>query len=287
MIHRLKRLEGKNIVITGGSLGIGYEVALKCAENGARIAIVSRTEKDLRAAWEKLRSMSRQEHLCRTLNVGEKDHVRAFAGEIRTAWGSVDGLVNCAGVLGPIGRIDDIDMEMFVEAIRINLLGTAFMCHYFVPLMRNRDARIVNYSGGGATESLPNYSAYAASKAAVVRLTENLSKELSIWNIAVNAIAPGFVVTRLHQETLKAGEKAGPLYLKSTKDQIGKGGVPPEKAAELTVFLLSEESRGITGKLISAPWDPWQESSFQERLRKEEHLATLRRIDDKIFFEKR
>ena len=76
---------------------------------------------------------------------------------------------------------------------------------------------------------------------------------------------------------------AGPGFYENTKKQIEEGGVPPEIAAELTIFLLSEDADGITGKFLSAPWDPWQDKTFQEKLREDNDLATLRRIDDKYF----
>ena len=120
-----------------------------------------------------------------------------------------------------------------------------------------------------------------------MRFTENLALELAGDSVEVNCVAPGFVITRLHQQTLDAGsEAAGRDFLETTRKQIESGGVSPEKAAELTVFLLSEKSNGITGKFISAPWDPWSEQEFQSLLRTDKDIATLRRIDRKTFFKK-
>ena len=97
-------------------------------------------------------------------------------------------------------------------------------------------------------------------------------------------MGPGFVATRLHQQTLKAGAgKAGEKFLESTKKEIEKGGVPPEKAANLTVFLLSSKSEGVTGKFLSAQWDPWEKPEFIEKLKKDKDFATLRRIDGMNF----
>jgi 3-oxoacyl-[acyl-carrier protein] reductase len=147
--------------------------------------------------------------------------------------------------------------------------------------------KIVNYSGGGAASPFPNYSAYATSKIAIVRFTENLSMELSSEDFDINCVAPGFVLTRLHKQTLEAGNKtAGDAFYETTKRQIEAGGVPVEKGADLTCFLLSGESDGISGKFISAPWDPWQTLEFQKLLRNNKDVATLRRIDNKSFFKK-
>jgi 3-oxoacyl-[acyl-carrier protein] reductase len=138
--------------------------------------------------------------------------------------------------------------------------------------------KIVNYSGGGAASPFPNYSAYATSKIALVRYTENIALELAAESIDINCIAPGFVITRLHRQTLAAGsEAAGASFYEGTKKQMESGGVPPEKAADLTAFLLSDESDGITGKFISAPWDPWDSLEFQGRLRSDKDFCTIRR----------
>lgn len=278
-------LEGKTILITGGSVGIGSVVANRCAKNGARVIVVSRTESDLKKAVDGLNKISDKQHMYKVVNVSDNRGVEKMAGDIRSELGGIDGLVNCAGIYGPIGRIDEIDMDKFVEAININFLGTVYMCHSFVPLMKNRGAKIVNYSGGGAATPFPNYSAYATSKVATVRLTENLAKELSDYGIEVNAVAPGFVVTRLHQDTFKAGKMAGDAFLESTRQQVEKGGVSPDLAADLTVFLLSQRSNGLNGKFISAPWDNWRDFGDKIGEIARSSLYTLRRIDDKTFRE--
>jgi NAD(P)-dependent dehydrogenase (short-subunit alcohol dehydrogenase family) len=144
---------------------------------------------------------------------------------------------------------------------------------------------IVTFSGGGATGPLPRYDAYAVSKSAVVRLTENLAEDLDGLGVRVNAIAPGFVPTAMHRATLEAGpERAGPTYFQRTAEAVESGsGDSPRLAAELTAFLMSDASEGITGRLISARWDPWREPAFQSQLRSDPHLAKLRRIDNQFF----
>jgi 3-oxoacyl-[acyl-carrier protein] reductase len=128
---------------------------------------------------------------------------------------------------------------------------------------------------------LPRYDAYAGSKAAIVRLTENIAAG---GQVEVNAVAPGFVATQMHEGTLTAGaEAAGDGYFERTREQLASGGVPRELAAELVCFLLSSEAHGITGRLISAQWDPWRKPEFQARLRSDPDLARLRRIDDHFF----
>lgn len=281
-----RTLKGKIVLITGGSMGIGKCVAEKCAQAEAQVVITARTEKDLKEELAILKKISPLDHQFRVLDVGDPAQVEAAAAWAKEKFGALDGLVNNAGIYGPIGPLHSINMKEFEDTIRVNFLGTVYMCHYFVPLLEKRKGKIINYSGGGASGPFANYSAYAASKTAVVRLTENLAQELETLGVAANAVGPGFVVTRLHQQTLKAGaDKAGEKFLENTKKEIEKGGVPPEKAANLTVFLLSAESDGINGKFISAPWDPWEKPEFVEKLKRDKNFATLRRIDGKTFAE--
>ena len=278
-------LRKKTILITGGSMGIGLVVAEKCAEEGASIIIAARSKEDLLKAASSIKKISNNKHNYYSLDVSNLDEVKKFSEWVNINYSKIDGLVNCAGIYGSIGKTPEIDLDLFKKTLEINFLGTVYMSCVFTPLIHSETKKkIINYSGGGAASPFPNYSAYATSKVAIVRFTENLSLELAEDNFDINCIAPGFVVTRLHQQTLKAGsESAGTSFYQNTKEQIEKGGVPPEKAANLTVFLLSEKSDGITGKFISAQWDPWQDTGFQTMLREDKNLATLRRIDNKYF----
>ncbi len=281
----MKKLESKKIIITGGSLGIGLAIAKKCASEGAEVIIAARNEDALQKASEEINAISEKNHHFYSLDVGNLNSVNKFAQWIKSKDLEVNGLVNCAGIYGPIGKISQIDMKDFTEAININLLGTVYMCSIFSPLLvSNKNKKIVNFSGGGGASPFPNYSAYASSKASIIRFTENIALELIDDQFDINCIAPGFVITRLHEQTVSVGSNvAGSEFYENTQKQIKDGGVPPEKAADLCSFLLSEDSDGITGKFISAPWDSWEEKTFQEKLRRESDFATLRRIDEKYF----
>lgn len=284
----MRLLENKNIVITGGSLGIGLKIAEFCLREGATIILCARNLDDLNNAKVQLLSIYPKATIYKeSLDVSDSSKVETFAENISKKM-EIHGLVNSAGIYGPIGKTTSVSMEAFTRAIQVNFLGTVYMCHAIGKRMNpNLSTKIVNLSGGGAATPFANYSAYATSKIAIVRFTENLSLELADDNTAVNCVAPGFVITRLHQDTINAGSDfAGENFLDNTKKQIESGGVPPDKAAELVVFLLSDASKGITGKFISAPWDPWTTNEFQELVKEDKDFATLRRIDNKTFFKK-
>jgi 3-oxoacyl-[acyl-carrier protein] reductase len=203
----------------------------------------------------------------------------------RGAWaslplGDMSGLVCAAALLEPIGPIGSYDIDAFRRTMDVNVVGTLLAIEACLPALRAAGGSIVTFSGGGATSPLPNFDAYAASKAAVVRLTENLSP--AIAPVAINAVAPGFVATEIHQATLDAGpELVGHAYYERTRADLAGGGFPAEDAARLVAMLLDRPP--FTGKLISAQWDPWQDSVFISRLAAENDLGTLRRIDDQFF----
>lgn len=284
----MQKLSDRVIVITGGSMGIGLEVAKQCVAEGAKVVIAARDEGSLKTACSLLDEVAFCERFFYRLDIGNYQEVKSFASWCGDKFGAVYGLVNCAGIYGPIGKTYKIDIAKFAETIQINFLGVVNMCHAFIPMMKSDSRKkIINYSGGGAATPFPNYSAYATSKIATVRFTENLSIELADESFDVNCIAPGFVITRLHQDTLAAGQDgATKAFYENTKRQMDNGGISAAIPAGLTVFFLSAESDGITGKFISAQWDPWREKPFQDRLRTDKDLATLRRIDDKTFFKK-
>ena len=176
-------------------------------------------------------------------------------------------LVNNAGVYGPKGLIEEVDWDEWERAVRVNLFGSVLCCRAVLPHFRaNGYGKIIQLSGGGATSPLPRLSAYAASKAAVVRFAETLAEELDGTGIDVNAIAPGALNTRLLDQVLEAGpERVGESFYARALEQQASGGTPLDLAARLAVFLASAASDGITGKLISAPWDPWEELARARR----------------------
>jgi NAD(P)-dependent dehydrogenase (short-subunit alcohol dehydrogenase family) len=268
-------LAGRRILVTGGSMGIGREVARAAAEAGAEVVVAAR---GAAAVDEAIAALPGEGHRGVVLDVAIEASWDAAMDEVGRP---LHGVVTAAGVLEPIGPAGSFPPAELLHALQVNLYGTYLAVHFCLPALRAAgDGAIVTFSGGGGTAPLPRFDAYAASKAGVVRLTENLAYELAADGVIVNAIAPGFVVTRMQDAILAAGpERAGADQHASTERQVAEGGVSPRAAADLAVFLLGGEARGISGKLISARWDDWRDPEQRARLAADPDLATLRRID--------
>jgi NAD(P)-dependent dehydrogenase (short-subunit alcohol dehydrogenase family) len=269
-------------VVTGASQGLGKAIALEFAREGAHVAFCARDEKLIDVVTAELKAVARADQTIygAACDVSVETAVERFFLEVRSRLGPVNVLVNNAGVYGPKGESEKVDFQAWVRAVEINLNGTFLPCRCAIRQMKElRHGKIINLSGGGATAPLPRMSAYAASKAAVVRLTETLAEELREFSIDVNAIAPGALNTRLLEEVLDAGPDAvGQKFYEKALQQRDVGGVPLEKGARLCVYLASEEGDGITGRLISAQWDPWENlHAFRDQLARTD-IYTLRRI---------
>jgi len=273
------KLENQIAFITGAGRGIGRAIALAFAREGAELALIARTAAGLEESAQMVRAMGRRAAAV-TADVSLRVDVERAVSQALAIFGRVDVLVNNAGVQLPIGPLAQNDADEWMHTVAVNLFGPMLCIKAVLPVMMERKrGKIINLSGGGATGPRPNFSAYAASKAALVRLTETLAVELAPHNIQVNALAPGAINTRMLDEVLAAGELAGE-ELAQARRRAQQGGTPIELAAQLAVFLASADSDGLTGKLIAAPHDDWQAwDAARIAALNESPWYTLRRID--------
>jgi 3-oxoacyl-[acyl-carrier protein] reductase len=276
-------LAGRSAVITGANQGLGRAIASHFVRAGASVLLVARGTDLLRRTELELSPLAThpgQRVHSMAGDVSRPESCAAIVRYAREVLPDLTILVNNAGIYGPMGPIEEVDWGTWVEAIQVNLFGTVLMCRAVIPHFRAQGyGKIINLSGGGATAPLPRISAYAAAKAAVVRLTETLALELRDAHVDVNAIAPGALNTRLLDEVLAAGpDRVGRAFYERSLKQRDTGGAPLDKGAALTAFLASAASDGISGRLLSAVWDDWARLPERREELAKSDVYTLRRI---------
>lgn len=264
------------IVLTGASTGIGRQLTKDLAADGHRVWALARSGDKLASLAEEANGEVRHT----ALDVADYDAQAACAAEIRSAWGGLDAIIACAGVQGEVGPSMGVDPKGWSDTVRVNLDGTFYTLHAFHPLLEaaERRPKVMAFSGGGATGPRVNFTGYGVSKAAVVRLIETLAHE---WGdaIDINSIAPGAINTRLLDEVLALGpEKAGQKEYEAAVKRQAEGGAPIEGVTKLVRWLLSEASDGITGRLVSAVWDGFEQWPEHRDEIAGSDVFTLRRI---------
>jgi len=275
------KLKGLNALITGGSQGLGKVIAEHFLREGANVVLCARSEKELNAARDELAAtFPSQKVFSKPCDVSDETQVNDLVAFARRELGSLDALVLNAGIYGPMGPTESVDLDEWRRAVDINLFGVLLPCRAAIPHFKKAGrGKIVVLSGGGATNPRPNISSYAASKAAVVRLMETLALELQPHHIDVNAIAPGALLTRFVDEVLAAGpEKVGADFYAQNRKWKETGATSPALGAALAVYLASAESDGITGRLVSAQWDPWRTLHERRDELAKSDIYCLRRI---------
>jgi NAD(P)-dependent dehydrogenase (short-subunit alcohol dehydrogenase family) len=276
------KLKNRTVIITGGSRGIGKSIAGEYLKEGANVVIASRGEEELGNTVKEFQSIARNRFLGVQTDVSVKEDVQELINKTEHEFGCVDILVNAAGILSPVGSLLDVDEEDWVYCIRVHLIGTMYCCKFALPGMISKGkGKIINFFGGGASKPIGQVSAYTSAKYSVARFTESLAEELRPHKINVNCIAPGPVDTKLFQTGLEGLKRDGEKnYQELMKIKDPK---PPESSNGLALYLATDESENITGKMISPIWDDWK--NLNETLSKTDDpsLFTLRRVDEMIY----
>jgi 3-oxoacyl-[acyl-carrier protein] reductase len=262
------------LLLTGSSTGIGRSLAERLLGRGHQVWGLARSDQGDFAAQNPGFRASR-------CDLAEWSQVSAAAAEVARAWDSLDGVVACAGVQGEIGPALTADPEKWSATVRANLDGTYFTLRAFAPLLARapRRAKVVCFSGGGATKSRPHFSAYGAAKTAIVRLVETIAEEERSRPFDINVLAPGAINTRLTEEVLALGPSVvGAAEYAAAQKQKATGGGSLPQALDCIEWLLSPASDGISGRLIAAPWDPWRTLGARAAELAGSDIYTLRRL---------
>ena len=263
------------VILTGATGGLGQALARAFSNDNVRLLLVGRDLVEL----QKLRFALSHSVNAETCHVDLKS-TDAMSRIVSKDWRHCDVLINNAAIQGPIGPFWQTSSEEWRNCIDLNLVTPIELCRAVVPgMLEAGKGKIINLSGGGAATPRPGFSAYAAAKAALVRFTETLAVELKGTGIDVNCVAPGAMPTKLLQSVLDAGEeRVGSNEFKSALRANSTGQEAIEKAVALCRYLASSDSDGITGKLISAVWDPWAHLQLHADDLENSDIYTLRRI---------
>jgi len=263
------------IVITGSSTGIGRAIATDLLSLGHEVwGVARRDQSDLKKKYSSTFVASQ-------IDVSDWNQVEQLQQEVKKRWVSIDGFINCAGFQGEIGSFSKTDSQKWSDTVIKNISMTFFPLRAFHSLLlrKNEPAKVICFSGGGATQPRPNFSAYAAAKAGIVRLVETIAEEWKDDQIEINAIAPGRIDTAMMDEIIAKGpDLVGAKEYEAAQKQKESKEDALSSVLTLVRWLLSSESNGITGKLISAQWDQWEKWPQHLSELQTTDLYTLRRI---------
>lgn len=235
-----RRFEGRVAVVTGASAGIGLATALAFANEGAKVALISRRETEGNQALEKVRSAG-AEGIFISADIGEQAQVRDAFSKIRDKFGRVDAAVNNAGVQHDPTPMGSLHEDVFDEVMGINAKGTWLCMREELAMMENRGGAIVNVSSIWGFQPGANFGAYATSKHAVIGMTKTASLDYVDKNIRINAVCPGFVRTDM-------SKGVDETWLKRRIPM--QRWIEPEEVAETILFLCSDAAASIIGQAI-------------------------------------
>jgi 3-oxoacyl-[acyl-carrier protein] reductase len=270
----LPQLKDKGVLITGAGRGIGKRLAIGFAAAGARVGLLARSPAELDLAKLEIEHAGGVALRIRA-DVRDSEQLSAAVDRMQVVFGGVQVLVTAAGIQGPIAPFHECKMKAWAETLETNIIGVMNTIRAVLPRMiEKRSGKIIVISGGGASYGRPNFSAYAGSKAALARIVESIAEEIRDHNVQINCLLPGGAYTSMTDEILQAGERAGQKELEEAHKIRITGGIPAEKQIQLAIFLASEKSNHITGKLIHVT-DDWKKLEH-ENMKHEAY--TLRRL---------
>lgn len=252
------KLKNKVALITGGSKGIGKAIACRYAEEGARMAIVYRSDSTAADDLVDEINASGGEAKAFQADCSSLKEIQSLVREVKDSLGTINILVNNAGVFRTVPFTETTE-AIWDEQLDTNLKGAFFLIKEVLPMFEaNGGGKVVNISSIAGVAGFPNCAPYCASKAGLVNLSKALAVELSSLNININVIAPGNVATDINQHLRGPGNEA---YVQAMRDRTpsGQAFLEPEDIAGAAVFLASDDASAVYGAVIAVDggWTAW------------------------------
>jgi len=274
--------DGVTVLVTGASRGLGREIARTLAGAGASLVLVARDAGELeRVQQDIMGRLSKGARVrCCAIDLASELSITVLQEYLDAVGMAPDVLINNAATQGPIGHFWENDWWEWMESFRLNAFAPLRLCRMVLPgMIARRRGKILTISGGGAAGPRPGFTAYASAKSLLVRFTETLAEEVRPFGIDVNAVAPGAMNSAMTDAVIRAGPLvAGKKEFDAAVARKAAKGNAALRAAQLCLFLSSHSSDGITGRLISAAWDPWETLTAHREEIARSDVYTLRRI---------
>ncbi len=249
------RLTGQVALVTGGGRGIGREIALVLAREGADVAVAARSRDEVEAVRKEIEGLG-QKAFAGQCDVTDRDQVIRLVREVEAALGSITILVNNAGIAASVKTVE-MDDSLWERILRVNLTGTYLCTKAVLPgMLRRQYGRIINIASTGGKVGFLYSAAYCASKHGVLGFTRALALEVAKHGITVNAICPGFAETRMTDESIRRiVEKTGraPEAARKALEALNPQQrlIRPAEVAAVAVMLAGREAGGIQGQAIN------------------------------------
>jgi 3-oxoacyl-[acyl-carrier protein] reductase len=269
----------KHCLITGATGGLGTGLTRTFWESGACLLLVGRDAAATQRLCASLPPRPGQWARSLAVDLAQPGAAGQIIDWARSAAPRLEVLINNAAVQGPIGVLWENDWEEWLATLQVDFVAPAALCRQAAPWMIEAGGgSIINLGGGGASAARARFSAYASAKTALVRFSETLAEELRPHGVTVNCVAPGVLPTAMLARIIERGPAASGADEHARALAAGDGDAALRNAAELCVFLASDSARDITGRLLSAVWDPWRGLPAHQQELANSDIYTLRRI---------
>lgn len=263
------------VLVTGAGRGIGKRLAIGFAAAGARVGLLARSKAELDLCHLEIEHAGGSALRIRA-DVCDFEQISAAIERMRVHFNKpVQVMICAAAVQGPIGAFAEVSPKAWHDTVQTNLIGVLNSCRAVLPQMiERRSGKIIVLACGGASTARPNFSIYAATKAAVARFVESVAEEVREHNVQINCLSPGETYSHMTDQILAAGERAGWRETEHAQQVRMTGGVAPDKQMELALFLASEQSNHVSGRLVGVQ-DDWKKLKTGTV---NQELYTLRRV---------